>query len=67
MATVDVSEMIGYFIHHHTSSEGKNIVIVLSAVGLPAEHRAGFKYGEDVCMIWYPGVVHLFDKSGLPV
>ena len=64
-ATVDVSEMMGSSIHLHTSAEGKDIVIVLSTVDLPAEHRAGFKYGDDVCLTWDSEVVHLFDKNGV--
>ena len=64
-ATVDVSEMMGSSIHLHTSADGKDIVIVLSTVDLPAEHRAGFKYGDDVCLTWDSEVVHLFDKNGV--
>ena len=64
-ATVDVSEMMGSSIHLHTSADGKDIVIVLSTVDLPAEHRAGFQYGEDVCLTWGADVEHLFNKDGI--
>ena len=64
-AKVDVSEMMGSSIHLHTNAEGKDIVIVLSTLDLPAEHRAGFRYGDDVCLTWDPDVVHLFDRDGI--
>lgn len=63
-ATVDVSEMMGSSIHLHVNAEGKDVVIVLATVDLPAEHRNGFHYGDTVNFTFGANVVHLFGKDG---
>ena len=63
-ATVDVSEMMGSSIHLHVNAEGKDVVIVLATVDLPAEHRNGFRYGDTVNFTFGANVVHLFGKDG---
>ena len=63
-ATVDVSEMMGSSIHLHTSVQGKDVVMVLATVDLPADHATGFRYGEEVDFTFGGNVMHIFDESG---
>ncbi len=63
-ATVDVSEMMGSSIHLHVNANDKDVVLVLATVDLPAEHRAGFRYGNPVNFTFGGNVMHLFDQEG---
>ena len=62
-AKVDVSEMMGSSIHLHSNVAGKDVVMVLSTVDLPAEHAQGFRYGEEVYFSFGGGVMHVFDAE----
>ena len=62
-ATVDVSEMMGSSIHLHTNVQGKDVVMVLATVDLPADHNAGFRYGEEVNFTFGGNVMHVFDSE----
>jgi multiple sugar transport system ATP-binding protein len=63
-ATVDVSEMMGSSIHLHVNANGKDVVLVLATVDLPAEHRMGFHYGDAVNFAFGGNVMHLFGTDG---
>ena len=62
-AKVDVSEMMGSSIHLHTNAQGKDIVMVISTVDLPAAHTAGFHYGDEVNFTFGGNVLHIFDTE----
>ena len=62
-ATVDVSEMMGSSIHLHVSASGKDVVLVIATVDLPADHSQGFRFGESVNFTFGGNVVHIFDKA----
>ena len=62
-ATVDVSEMMGSSIHLHTNVQGKDVVMVLATVDLPADHNTGFRYGEEVNFTFGGNVMHVFDSE----
>ena len=59
-AKVDVSEMMGSSIHLHVTACDRDVVLVLQTVDLPAEHRKGFEYGEEVNFTFNPNLMHLF-------
>jgi len=63
-ATVDVSEMMGSSIHLHVNANGKDVVLVLATVDLPAEHRMGFRYGDPINFTFGGNVMHLFGADG---
>ena len=63
-ATVDVSEMMGSSIHLHVNANGKDVVLVLATVDLPAEHRMGFHYDDPVNFTFGGNVMHLFGADG---
>ncbi len=60
---VDVCEMMGSSVHLHVNVEGKDVVIVIATVDLPADKRAGFDYGDKVSFTFSGEMVHLFDKE----
>ncbi len=62
-AKVDVSEMMGSSIHLHANSEGKDIVLVIQSVDLPAAHRTGYHYGEEIRFTFDTNLMHLFDPE----
>ena len=62
-ASVDVSEMMGSSIHLHTNVQGKDVVMVISTVDLPADHSTGFRYGEKVNFTFGGNVMHVFDNE----
>ena len=62
-ASVDVSEMMGSSIHLHTNVQGKDVVMVLATVDLPAGHETGFRYGEEVNFTFGGNVMHVFDRE----
>ena len=62
-AAVDVSEMMGSSIHLHANVQGKDVVMVISTVDLPAEHAQGFHYGEEVDFTFAGSVMHVFDSE----
>ena len=59
-ATVDVSEMMGSSIHLHVTAEGRDVVLVLQTVDLPADHKLGFAYGEEILITFDTNLMHLF-------
>ena len=63
-AKVDVSEMMGSSVHLHADANGKDVVIVLATMELPAEFRNGFRYGDEMHFTFGGNVVHLFGKDG---
>lgn len=62
-ATVDVSEMMGSFVHLHVTAHDKDVVLVLATIDLPEAHRAGFHMGDSVNFTFGGNVVHLFSKE----
>ncbi len=62
-AKVDVSEMMGSSIHLHTNADGKDVVLVIQSVDLPAEHRTGYHFGEDISFTFDTNLMHLFDPE----
>ena len=65
-SVVDVSEMMGSSTHLHVNTDGKDVVLVLQNIDLPAEHKRGFTYGETVCFTFNPDLMHLFNaETGL--
>ncbi len=64
-ATVDVSEMMGSSIHLHVNADGKDVVLVLQTVDLPAEHRKGFAFGEEIAFTFDTNLMHLFGEDGM--
>ena len=59
-AIVDVCEMMGSSMHLHVNAGGKDVIIVLQTIDLPAEKRAGFAYGEQVSFTFDCDLMHLF-------
>ncbi len=62
-AVVDVCEMMGSSMHLHINANGKDVVIVLQTVDLPAEKRAGFEYGESISFTFDSDLMHLFSAE----
>lgn len=62
-ASVDVSEMMGSQIHLHVNMNGKDVVMVLSTVDLPEQHKQGFRFNDKVNFVFGGNVVHLFDAE----
>ena len=62
-ATVDVSEMMGSSIHLHVNAGGKDVVLVISTVDLPEDHKLGYRYGESVDFTFSDNVIHVFDRE----
>ena len=62
-ARVDVSEMMGSSIHLHTNADGKDVVMVIQATELPADHRTGYAYGTDIGFTFDTNLMHLFDPE----
>ena len=62
-AKVDVSEMMGSSIHLHVNAEGKDVVLVLQTVDLPASHRTGYTFGEDIRFTFDTNLMHLFNAE----
>ena len=62
-ARVDVSEMMGSSIHLHVNSDGKDVVMVLQTVDLPAAHRTGYNYGEDISFTFDTNLMHIFNAE----
>ena len=62
-ATVDVSEMMGSSIHLHVNAGGKDVVLVISTVDLPEDHKLGYRYGESVDFPFSDNVIHVFDRE----
>ena len=65
-AKVDVSEMMGSELYVHVTAAGKDCVLRIATVDLPAETRYGFKYGDAFNFTFDGALAHLFDpESGL--
>ncbi len=65
-AKVDVSEMMGSELYVHVTACGKDCVLRIATVDLPAEKRLGFKFGDKVQFSFDGALSHLFDpESGL--
>lgn len=65
-AKVDVSEMMGSELYVHVTAVGKDCVMRIATVDLPAENRFGFKYGDEVLFTFDGALAHLFDpENGL--
>jgi multiple sugar transport system ATP-binding protein len=62
-ATVEVSEMMGTFIHLHVRTNDTNAVLVLSTIGLPEEKQGGFRLNDEICFTFGGNVMHLFSKA----
>ncbi|MEN6419499.1 MAG: sn-glycerol-3-phosphate ABC transporter ATP-binding protein UgpC [Clostridiaceae bacterium] len=65
-AKVDVSEMMGSELYVHVTAVGKDSVMRIATVDLPAENRYGFKYGDQLTFTFDGALAHLFDpETGL--
>jgi len=65
-ATVDVSEMMGSELYVHVTAVGKDCVLRIATVDLPAENRYGFKFGDQMSFTFDGALAHLFDpETGL--
>ena len=62
-AKVVVSEMMGSSIHLHADVDGKDVVLVLQTVDLPAEYRAGFNFGDEIRFTFDTNLMHLFNAE----
>ena len=62
-ATVDVSEMMGSELYVHVTAVGKDCVLRIATVDLPAENRYGFKYGDKLNFTFDGRLAHLFDPE----
>ena len=60
---VDVSEMMGSEVYLHVNAVGRDVVLRIPTVELPAEHRSGIPYGTDIHFTFRPELVHLFDPQ----
>lgn len=58
--TVDVSEMMGSEVHLHVTAAGKDVVLRVPSIDLPADQRGGLPYGAEVRFAFRPEFVHLF-------
>ena len=65
-AKVDVSEMMGSELYVHVTAVGKDCVLRIATVDLPAETRYGFKFGDQLNFTFDGALAHMFDpESGL--
>jgi len=65
-AKVDVSEMMGSELYVHVTAVGKDCVMRIATVDLPAEKRYGFKFGDQMYFTFDGALAHLFDpETGL--
>lgn len=65
-AKVDVSEMMGSELYVHINALSKDCVLRIATIDLPAEHRNGFSFGDQVNFTFDGALAHLFDpESGL--
>ena len=62
-ATVEVSELMGTFIHLHVKTGEDNAVLVLSTISLPEEKQGGFKLGDRIEFAFGNSAMHLFSKT----
>ena len=60
---VDVSEMMGSEVYLHVNAVGRDVVLRIPTVELPAEHRSGIPYGTDIHFTFRPELVPLFDPE----
>ncbi|NLC73197.1 MAG: sn-glycerol-3-phosphate ABC transporter ATP-binding protein UgpC [Ruminococcaceae bacterium] len=62
-AKVEVSEMMGSSVHLHAEQDDKAVVMVIPTVEADAEAKRQFKYGEEICIKFDLGRLHLFSKE----
>ena len=62
-AKVDVSEMMGSELYVHVTAVGKDCVLRIATVDLPATNRYGFKFGEQLNFTFDGALSHLFDPE----
>jgi multiple sugar transport system ATP-binding protein len=62
-AKVDVSEMMGSELYVHVTACGKDCVMRIATVDLPAENRLGFKFGDQMFFTFDGSLAHLFDPE----
>jgi len=62
-AKVDVSEMMGSELYVHVTACGKDCVMRIATIDLPAENRFGFKFGDQVHITFDGTLAHLFDPE----
>ena len=61
---VDVSEMMGSVVHLHVSVMGKDAVVIVPTIDLPASDKTGTSLtGKDVSFTFSGDVVHVFSKD----
>ena len=58
--TVDVSEMMGSEVHLHVTTAGKDVVLRIPSIELPAGQRGGIPSGSEVRFSFRPEFIHLF-------
>ncbi len=58
--------MMGSELYVHVTAVGKDSVMRIATVDLPAENRYGFKYGDQLNFTFDGSLAHLFDpETGL--
>ena len=62
-STLDVSEMMGSQIHLHVTLDSQDVVLILSTMDLPEEHKQGFHFGDEISFTFDGGICHLFDPE----
>ncbi|MEA5048059.1 MAG: sn-glycerol-3-phosphate ABC transporter ATP-binding protein UgpC [Eubacteriales bacterium] len=62
-AKVDVSEMMGSELYVHVTAVGKDCVLRIATVDLPAQNRLGFKFGDQLYFTFDGALAHLFDPE----
>ncbi|MEG1524647.1 MAG: sn-glycerol-3-phosphate ABC transporter ATP-binding protein UgpC [Clostridia bacterium] len=62
-AKVDVSEMMGSELYVHVDALGKDCVIRIATTDLPATHKNGFTFGDEVHFTFDGALAHLFNKE----
>jgi multiple sugar transport system ATP-binding protein len=62
-AAVEVSELMGTFIHLHIKTGDDNAVLVLSTISLPEAKQAGFRLGDQIEFTFGSNAMHLFSKA----
>ncbi len=58
--------MMGSELYVHVTAVGKDCVLRIATVDLPAENRYGFKFGDQLTFTFDGSLAHLFDpETGL--
>ena len=62
-AVVEVCELLGSTMHLYVDMDGKEVVLVVQTVDVPAEKLDGFEYGEKIRFTFDTKLAHLFSAE----